>query len=343
MVSAATEGRTIRIPAEKLPQDRAFRLVVIAPDTDAELTLEKLVFKAATGSAVAWARWDWSTQTASWEKHGSAWSELAVAYPRDLSTLPDAAKPRSARWVAIEGDPAMILEAERDPLVARISALTELPPAWRPDGIQLDIEPYLLPGYSQHPAYWNGQWKLTLEAAHQAAKGLPLEAVLPWWLLQSEAGRAFLDGLPGSVEGVVVMNYRTDPMAALQTASAWREWGARVGLPVAIGCELGPLPSESIQRLDPAESGPLWMVELPELGTLALWFDGPVGSETGGRVYAPGGPPRARAGGVSFHDRPDAALPWLRAMAALPASQPEQPRPLYLHEPPADFSPPSAN
>lgn len=331
------------VAMDKLPGDRPFRLALIAPEGGGSLRLSGRY--GSTTPPVAAARWDWSTKPGNWPRDGARWQELAAAYPRDMGELSgDRAGWRDQLKVsAVEGDPAMILPGEAPKLAERIGALASLEPAWRPDAIQLDIEPYILPGYASRTEHWNQRWLETLKAARSASKGLPLEVVLPWWATIHPGMRPFLEKLPGTVDRVVVMNYRTDATAALQTAASWMEWGARHRVAVAMAVEMGPLPDSATQRFETAGQGTLWLVDAPPAGTLAILFEKDVPSPAKGRLMRASGPTQVRPSGVTtFHGKPDAALAMIRSLASVRPALPEKARPVFVHEPPGDFAPSAA-
>lgn len=342
MLEAGPEAREQAVPMDKLPGDRAFRLTLIAPADGGSLRLAGRY--GSTTDPVACARWDWSTKPERWPAHAAKWQELAAAYPRELIPLSGETPWRDKlKLTAVEGDPAMILPGEAPKLAARVRALALLDPAWRPDAVQLDIEPYILPGYALQKDHWNHRWLDTLKAARAASQGLPLEVVLPWWAAIDPSMRAFLEELPGAVDRVVVMNYRTHPTSALQTAAAWMDWGARHKLPVAMAIELGALPDSASQRFEAAEQGTLWLVDASPVGTLAILFEKELPSPGKGRLMRAAGPAQTRSSAVTtFHGKQEAAASMLRSFTSLRPAVPEQARPVFVHEPPEDFTPSAA-
>ncbi len=331
------------VTLEKLPADQPFRLTLIAPAEGGSLRLSARFGKPSRPAGVA--RWDWSTDPARWPLHPPRWQELAAAYPRDLGILSGGDPSwRAGRTLgAVEGDPAMILPGEAPKLAARIRALAALEPAWRPDAVQLDVEPYILPGYALRKEYWNRRWLATLQEAHAASGTMPLEVVLPWWAGIDPGMKGFLEKLPGTVDRVVVMNYRTNPTSALLTAAGWMEWGARHKLPVAMAIELGPLPDSASQRFEAADRGSLWLVDAPPVGTLAILFEKDLSSPGTGRLLRAAGAPLPRSSGVTtFHGKPEEASAVLRSLASLRPALPDQARPVFVHEPPEGFAPSAA-
>lgn len=342
-LDARAGAREQEVALDKLPADRPFRLALIAPAGGGSLRLSARYGKAP--APVALARWDWSADPERWPLHPPRWRELAAAYPRDPGSLSggDAAWRAGRTLSAVEGDPAMILPGEAPKLAARIRTLAALEPAWRPDAVQLDIEPYILPGYALRKEHWNRLWLATLKEAHAASGKMPLEVVLPWWAGIDPGMKGFLEKLPGTVDRVVVMNYRTHPTSALLTAAGWMEWGARHKLPVAMAIELGPLPDSAAQRFEAADRGTLWLVDAPPVGTLAILFEKDIAApETGHLLRAAGAPLPRSAGVTTFHGKPEAASAMLRALASLRPALPDQARPVFVHEPPEGFAPSAA-
>jgi hypothetical protein len=170
-----------------------------------------------------------------------------------------------------------------------------------------------------------------------------VEVVLPWWAITHRSFDTVLKKLPEVVSSVVVMNYRTDPLAALQTGAAWLEWGARHRLPVALAVELGPLPATSIQRFEPAASGTLWLTDAGPVGTVVVVFADEVKHVPSGRLLAAKGEVQTRSSaGTTFHGKPEQARAMIRALGSLPPAVRDSPRPVYVHEPPAGFTPSAA-
>ena len=336
---AGAYNKTSR-PLRGLPANVPLRFTLVAPEAGGTLKIRNLSVRESAdyyyGSTVC-ARWIWDPRPETWYGDSTYYRELAVSYPRDLADV-GILRGRKTALVAVEGDPAMILPGEQGKVAARAAALRALPEPQRPDALQFDIEPYLLPGYSLDPARWNREWLATLRGAKAAAGGLPVEAVLPWWLLSSADHAEFLNALPEVVDRVMVMNYRTQPMAALQTASLWMEWGARHGRPVAMAVEFGPLPDLEVARYVPAERGDLWLIESPGQGTLALLLASAAAPPPGAFALRRDGEPRRRTpDGITFRREPAAAMPLIRALWSLRPGVFGAQRPVYLHEPPRGF------
>jgi len=157
---------------------------------------------------------------------------------------------------AVEGDPHMVLPTQRAVTAARARAYAaynaQAEPAARLAGVQFDIEPYLLPEHVLPAAALEREYVATLAALREAAGGLPLDFVLPFWW-DDRAG--ILAGLARHADAVTVMDYRTDPGQIVRFAIPFLDWGAAKGKRVRIALEAGSLPIETQRRYRRAEPG----------------------------------------------------------------------------------------
>lgn len=206
---------------------------------------------------------------------------LFVTVPVDDGTVADAevlaefvrAATRADLAVTpVVGDPRDVLPENLPALLARAQAYRAYNLAADPEsrlaGLQLDIEPYLLPGFFLDAAHWRARYLAMVDAVHKVTEGvLPLDVVLPvWWGTHPDWGRRLLDGLPRTGLSVTVMNYRTRPEALRAGATPFLDWGARAGVPVRIALETGPLPDETrrvYRRAAADEPASLWLVDGP--------------------------------------------------------------------------------
>ena len=115
---------------------------------------------------------------------------------------------------ALDGEPSYVLN--RDPLLRRIGLIR----THAFDGVQLDVEPYALPGFQADPTGYIRQYLhlLTL-ARREVPRALPLSAVIPTWF----ANLRWRDGSVSSAvlqraDQVVVMSYHGGLRAAHQAA-----------------------------------------------------------------------------------------------------------------------------
>lgn len=348
--------RATRSIPSRLTSMKQLRLTLLPVGTAAaEIQVETLIWqlhRTKSGDASAQEPlklgvWDWSTNPAQWERLRPLWKKagitvLQLALPRSLGEGPDGVAPHlqslqdeGFEVVAVEGDPHMILPQAREPVLSRHADLLR----WRDrfvDGIQYDVEPYLLPGFRLGADQWHQRW-LELYQALSAEGSRIVEPVVPFWLLTQKPAQPLLGGLAGRSARMVIMNYRSDPAEAAAWATAWLEWSLQHACPVAIAVECGPVADLESATFRRGETGTLWMSPWPGHGTAVALFDTEVTPPPGSVAFL-----LAREGAVpgsatSLKGRPHedvaAQLQILREVCsrmALPASL--SPR-LLLHEP----------
>lgn len=291
--------------------------------------------------------WDWSTDPAKWESLLPIWKRAGInvvqlALPREISVrcqevLEDITK-AGVQIVAVEGDPHMVLPEAKEGILVRHRLLAGLSETVT-QGVQYDVEPYLLPGFRLQPKHWYAQWSGLFEAIHQSAAA-PVEAVVPFWLIHQPEGPALLEKLKSSSQRIVVMNYRSASFEAASWGAAWLEWGAIHQHPVALAVECGPVSDVPITTFRSAPEGCLWVAPWEAHGTLAVLFDTPVTSpsETGhiyeetSRSIIPGN--RTTLQGESPERVREVLTELNRLAAAMQLPKKQRPR-LLLHEPSA--------
>jgi hypothetical protein len=227
----------------------------------ASLSLESLSIEPdpAPGATPA-SRSAWVWNAADWRDRGAALLDWAAAHgvrdlfvtvpfrneavrePARLAAFIRAAGSRGIRVLSVDGDPHMVLP-ERQPALARMvrayaayNAAVE--PAARLAGLQFDVEPYLLSGYGAGKVDWDARYLAMARTLRDAADGLRLELVVPFWW---DGRTALLDGLAPLVDALVVMDYRTDPGQVADFAVPFLDWAARHGRQVRIALEAGPM------------------------------------------------------------------------------------------------------
>ncbi len=113
------------------------------------------------------------------------------------------------------------------------------------DGIHLDVEPYLAPGWTTALQQTQKAYLALLDKVRTGST-LPLEADVPFWFGQHRVGgRNLADEVLKRVTAVTVMSYRdagTGTNSMLAVAQDWLRRGAAVGKRVRLGAETGPLP-----------------------------------------------------------------------------------------------------
>ncbi len=153
--------------------------------------------------------------------HGGAGADLTAA----LAALTAALKRAGAEVWALDGAPEMARAAEHASVLARIAAIAAFngvtPAASHFAGVQLDVEPYLLPEFAGDEQERVVAEYLLLLAAVRArcqAAGLPFEAAVPFFFdgigVTRRSGqelvyRPLVEEVLDRVDGIAVMDYRT--------------------------------------------------------------------------------------------------------------------------------------
>lgn len=279
------------LPRGMAPGEYAFS--VLCPAGHARLRLTGLELLPAPGlKAPARAAWVW--QPEAWMETAEALfgelersgantvfitvpldgEPLAVSDPERLARFIDAARHRQVSVWAVEGDPGAVLPEGQVHMVRRASALAGFNASQRPArrlaGVQYDIEPYLLAGFALDTERWLTHYLGTIRALRQAA-GMPLEVAVPfWWSGLATDDGPFLEQLATVVDGISVMNYRTDPSQIREGARPFLAWGAEQQRFVRIALEAGPIPEQTRWHYRPFEQGRLWQLEIGQMRALVL-------------------------------------------------------------------------
>lgn len=295
-----------------LAEAKQLRVVLLAPDDHAaELEIASISFQQASEATASQpvktelGVWNWSTKPEEWRRLEPLWqhagvSVLQLALPRALDDAAEGSLPalldlrsHGFQIVAVEGDPHMILPQESSNVLARHQQLAALH-GKHLDGIQYDVEPYLLPGFQLEPELWHQRWLQMYEALTPGKAPLKVEPVVPFWLIARPAAQKLLKGLAPRAARIVVMNYRSDAADAAAWATAWLEWSLQHQCPVALAVECGPVPDLQSATYRKAPRGSLWMKSWPGHGTVAVLFEGEVDPGEGATTFA-----LARQGTVS--------------------------------------------
>lgn len=201
-------------------------------------------------------------------------SEGRVQHAEQLRRFLQIAHQRGLQVWAVLGDPHAVLERERPHFLALARAYQVFNADGGQlllDGLQLDIEPYILPGYQLNPAVWLQKQAKTVNAVHQTAPSLALDMVLPFWLDPLHGnGAAMLAEVEANISSITVMNYRTDPEQIREFAERFLAWGEQLQKPVFIALESLALPEEDLRTYRQAESGELWRFEFKASPVLLL-------------------------------------------------------------------------
>lgn len=280
-------------------------LVIVCPEHAAELVVTdmQLIPRIAKPGHER-AGWAWAERL--WQQDGGAavlraaaehqittlYISVSVAGDRLAQTealmafLRRASAEGVAVWV-VEGDPGMALDAGREHALSRLRAILAYQSTARPDarlaGVQYDIEPYLLAEYAEDPQRVATQWRETLRALSHTAGDMPMNAVVPFWILGSPGGEDVLSAIQMPGRSVTVMAYRSDLEVIQSVAEPVLAWGTRNNVPVWVALEAGPLPDELTQYYvmnHSATKSVLWTIPA-QGGEVVVRFDDPVSLERG--------------------------------------------------------------
>ena len=163
------------------------------------------------------------------------WREYAqlMAKVRDAGIEP---------W-ALDGYPEAIQEPQR--LADKIWRLFYLVPPGLLSGVQLDIEPYLLPGFLEDETQLR-RYLGSIETVKDAMQGRArLSMVVPFWLATpTVGGRPLAFAVMDAADEVAVMSYRTDLDEVQDIADDILRYGSVSGTPVWLAVETTVLPVE---------------------------------------------------------------------------------------------------
>ena len=284
---ATAQPRSFSVPRGGLDRQRWHSLTIVCPLQKAELDLESLQLLSKSRSEAGRSTWVWRAQE--WQDRSaelfafSASHKIKVLFitvpvadgqvsdgRRLAAFIQEAAKRRIAVWT-VDGDPRMVLPDEQGAAIARARAYATYnataEPQARLQGMQFDVEPYLLPEYATAPQDWDRRYLDLVAALHAAASGLELEVVVPfWWGDRTE----LLEGLAPHVNSLSVMDYRTDPQEVYRFAVPFLDWGARHAKRIRIALEAGPVETETSWHYTKAPGGELWLRRLGQIPVLLV-------------------------------------------------------------------------
>lgn len=255
----------LRIPlqsvARRLDLGRLTSLVVLPHAADTTLTLEALSLRRTVSPHRTIPRlgfWVWDYRHALADQHSlisecrrQGCSRLLIQIPglndgQDIwiayAKLLDAAGAAGIEAFALDGYP----EAIRDPaaLIEKLTRLLALLPKDRLSGVQLDIEPYLLPDFSEESDYL--AYLAAVDRIKNTLDGrVRLSVVMPFWLTSKIVnGRPVAFSVMDRADEVAIMSYRTDLDELHALAKDSLRYGDLNGVPVWLAVETRPLPIE---------------------------------------------------------------------------------------------------
>lgn len=144
---------------------------------------------------------------------------------------------------ALDGYPEAIQEPDK--LADKIQRLLALVKPGALSGVQLDIEPYLLPGFLKDAAQLH-RYVGTIDTLKEVIGGRArLSMVIPFWLVSPAIdGRPLAYAVMDRADEVAVMSYRTDVDEVQEIAEDILRYGDLAGTPVWLAVETTPLPVE---------------------------------------------------------------------------------------------------
>lgn len=203
--------------------------------------------------------------------------EDRVAEPGTLSAFIERAERHGLSVWAVVGDPRDVLTESWPALQQRLRAFRHYNESragqTRLAGVQLDIEPYLLPGFAQNHSLWRARYVDTVRMAQDEIAGsMPIDLVVPsWWGIHAHWGERLFDALDWSGTRMTVMNYHTDPERLRHDAEPFLSWAQHHDAKIRIALETGTLPDETQLRFARTpHQGDLWIVAVADTPVLVL-------------------------------------------------------------------------
>ncbi len=330
------------LPTIEMPGRHAFS--ILCPTNRAELTIQRLVLRPADDARAQgratwiWRHRRWLSDPASLVRQlkAAGMTTVYVSVPLTGSPSRVAHSDALARFIAVasdsaidvwavEGDPAAITPEGKSDFRHRARAFvtfnSDRPADQRLHGIQYDIEPYLIRGFDLDRDGWLSAYLETLRDLSEIAS-VPLEAAVPfWWAELQLDAEPVIDAMADYVDGITVMNYRTEPQQIVANALPYLEWGHRHERLVRIALEAGPLENQTLRSYRPSRIGRLWQVDIG--GETALLLRRFPAENPHGPAFARSHESPVPASRTTFHGdtkRLDALLPRLiRHWSAWPA------------------------
>ncbi len=162
---------------------------------------------------------------------------------RDYARLLTLVQAAGIDALALDGYPEAIQEPRV--LADKIQRLLQLVRPGALFGVQLDIEPYLIPGFLEDETQLR-RYVGTIETLKDAVRGrTQLSMVIPFWLtMPTIHGRPLSYAVMDLADEVAVMSYRTDLDEVQDIAEDILRYGDLIEKPVWLAVETTPLPVE---------------------------------------------------------------------------------------------------
>lgn len=237
-----------------------------------------------------------------------SFSEQQVSHVKQLREFLQLAHQHGLQVWAVLGDPHAVLDDQRPyflNLAKSIEAFNSEPDPNKLDGLQLDIEPYLLPGYHMDPGVWLKKQAETVAAVRQIAPSLALDMVIPFWLNpEQQEGSDLLTAVAANLSSLTVMNYRTDLDQIHDLTEKFLIWGDSHKKPVFIALESLPMADQELRVFAQADEGELWQIDFDSVKVLILLKQPQ--ALAGEKAYRLSHTRKVEGGNTSFFQKPEA-------------------------------------
>ena len=192
-----------------------------------------------------------------------------ISHLPELKAFIKSAHKKNLQVWAVMGDPHAILDSERENYLSKTAVYgqfnDEAKEAERLDGLQLDIEPYLLPGYRYAVADMMEKYADVINIVHQGAPALLIDVVLPFWFnLDDPIMANALGQISDSISSLTVMDYRTDTEQIRTFARKFFNWGDLHQKSVHIALESLIMQNEEMRIYQRSDKGELVEVDFGE-------------------------------------------------------------------------------
>jgi hypothetical protein len=252
---------SLRLSARRLDLRRVVAASVIPETRRAHVILESLTVEhVGTGRQTDTKRgyWVWKYREALKDPDAVLDACLRLGCQRMLIQVPDLDDPETL-WkayagflhtahghhievFALDGYPEAVEAPE--PLIVKIQKLLRIVDRQSLDGVQLDLEPYLLEGWAMDEGAYS-RYLDTVDAIKAVLSGTRFSIVMPFWFTsQVVRDRPVAFSVMDRVDEVAVMTYRTDVAELQAIAEDNLRYGDLAGVPIWLAIETRPLPIE---------------------------------------------------------------------------------------------------
>ncbi|OIQ90438.1 hypothetical protein GALL_276720 [mine drainage metagenome] len=201
-----------------------------------------------------------------------------VSHATELHKFIQSAHFHGVQVWAVLGDPRAIMNEGVSAFLSATAAYTafnnEAIPTGRLKGLQLDIEPYLIPGYLQNPEAWLSRYADVINNIHRTAPALQIDIVVPFWFdPDTPQVASMLGNVTDSINRITVMDYRTDPAQIMHFATPFLNWGMHNRKAIDIALETLPMVQEDRRHYRQADAGELLQLQVGGQSVLILLKD----------------------------------------------------------------------